>query len=76
MFHQPFYYPKPMDAHVWILGAPIQLMGCFEVYPIFLLGLFSKYECWVTNLIMPLYHFVFGLSLAFLYHEVSYYYEM
>jgi hypothetical protein len=24
-----------------------------------LLGFFSKYECWVTDLIMPLYHFLF-----------------
>jgi hypothetical protein len=31
------------------LGAPIQLMGCFEVYPSI---------CWVTNLIMLLYHFI------------------
>jgi hypothetical protein len=29
-----FYYcSKLMDAHVQILGPPIQLMGCFEVYP-------------------------------------------
>ncbi len=46
------------------LGAPIQLMGCFEVY---------LSTCWVTNLIMPLYHLIFfGLSLAFLHHKVSY----
>jgi hypothetical protein len=44
---------------------------------IYLLGFFSKYECHVTDLIMFLYHFVFlRLSLAFLYHEVSYHYEM
>ncbi len=39
MFHQPFYYPKFMDVHVWILGAPIQLTGCFEIYPS---------TCWIS----------------------------
>jgi len=54
------------------------LDGLFGNLPIYLLGFFSKYECWwVTNLIMLLYHFIFfGLSLAFLYKEVSYHYEM
>jgi hypothetical protein len=41
MFHQPFYYPKLMDVHVWILGAPLQLMGCFKVYHL-LVGFFLK----------------------------------
>jgi len=37
------------------------------------LGFFSKYECWVTDLIMPIYHFIlFGWPPAFLYHKVSY----
>jgi hypothetical protein len=27
--------------------------------PIYLFGFFSKYEPWVTDLIMPLYHFYF-----------------
>jgi hypothetical protein len=58
-----------MDVQVcrfWV--QPIQLMGHFEVYPSI---------CWVTNLIMSLYHFIFlGLPLAFLYHKVSYHYEM
>jgi hypothetical protein len=46
--------------------------GPIPVTPIYLLGFFSKYECWVTDLIMPLYHFIFfGLSLAFVYHEIS-----
>jgi hypothetical protein len=48
-----------MDVHVWILGAPIQLMGCFEVYPS--ICWISKYECWVINLIMSLYHIFFGV---------------
>jgi hypothetical protein len=34
----------------------------------------SKYECWVIDLIMPL--FFFGFSLAFLYHDEPYHYEM
>jgi len=45
-----------MDGHVWILGAPIQLMGCFEIYS-------SPY--WVTDLIMPLYHFIFLVVTCF-----------
>jgi hypothetical protein len=45
--------------------------------PIYLLGFFSKYECWVTDLTISLYHFIlFELLLASLYHKVSYHYEM
>jgi len=51
--------------------------GLFWNLPIYLLGFFSKYECWVIDLIMFVYHFIyFLLSLAFLYHEVPYHYEM
>jgi hypothetical protein len=40
----------------------------FEVYPSTCWVFSQKYECWVTDLILPLYHFnFFGLSLAFLY---------
>jgi hypothetical protein len=50
----------------------IQFMGCFEIYPSTCWVFFSRYECWVTNLIMPLYHFIFlGCHLLFLYHKVS-----
>jgi hypothetical protein len=28
-------------------------MSCFEVYPSTCWGFFSKYECWVTDLIIP-----------------------
>jgi hypothetical protein len=28
-----YYCLKLMYTHVYILGAPIQLIGCFEVYP-------------------------------------------
>jgi len=59
-----FSYTHPIDGLFWSL-------------PIYLLSFFSKYQCWVTDLIMPLYHFIlFGLSFSFLYHEVSYHYEM
>jgi hypothetical protein len=33
--------------------------GLFWGLPIYLLGFFSKYECWVTDWIVLLYHFVF-----------------
>jgi len=29
-----------------------------KIWTIYLLGFFSKYECWVIDLIMPLYHFI------------------
>jgi len=29
-----------MDMHVYILGAPIQLMGCFDIHPSI---------CWVSS---------------------------
>ncbi len=72
------YWPKLMDTHVQILGAPIQLMGCFEVYPSTCWVFFvSKYECWIIDLILfPISLLIFGFSLAFLYHKVSYHYEM
>jgi hypothetical protein len=60
-------------------GRPCVDFGCTKPIDgsICLLGFFSKYECWVTDLIMSLYQFnFFGLSLAFLYHEVSYHYEI
>jgi hypothetical protein len=45
--------------------------------PIYLLGFFSKHECWIIDLTIFLYHFIlFGLLLVFLYHEVSYHYGM
>jgi hypothetical protein len=57
----------------------IQLSGWFEVYPstCWVSSQTLNVGCWVTDLIMPLYHFnFFGLSLAFLYHKVSYHYEV
>jgi len=38
-------------------GCTHPIDGLFWNLPIYLLGFFSKYECWVTNLVMPLYHF-------------------
>jgi hypothetical protein len=59
-----FVCTHPIDGLLWNL-------------PIYLLGFFSKYECWVTNLIMTPYHFIFlGCHLFFLYQEVSYHYEI
>jgi hypothetical protein len=57
-------------------GCTHPIDGLFWSLPIYLLGFFSKCECWGTNSIMSLYHFFLGLSLAFLYHKVSYHYEM
>jgi hypothetical protein len=76
VFSVHFFNKKLMDACV-DSGCTHPIDGLFWSLPICLLGFFSKYECWVTDLIMPLYHDnFFGLSLAFLYNEVSHYYEM
>jgi hypothetical protein len=73
------------NYHLLVIASACVDFGCthpidelfWNLLPIYLLGFFSKSECWVTDLIMLLYHFVFfGLSLAFLYHEVSYHYEI
>jgi len=58
-------------------GCSHPIDGLFWNLPIYLLGFFSKYECWVIDLTMSLYQFIlFELPLASLYHMVSYYYEM
>jgi hypothetical protein len=64
---QFFYCPKLVDAHVWILGCTHSIDGLFwSVSIYYLLGFFLKYECWVTNLIMPLYQiFFWGCHLPF-----------
>jgi hypothetical protein len=67
MKRSSFYCPKLMDMHVEILGALIQLMGCFEVHPSYLLGFFSKYECWATDLVMPLsFYFIWVVTCLFI----------
>ncbi len=40
-------------------GCTHPIDGLFWSLPIYLLGFFSKYECFVTNLIRPLHHFNF-----------------
>jgi hypothetical protein len=70
-----FYWPKLMDPCVDSRCThPIDVL--FWSLPICLLGFFSKYECWVIDLIMFLYHFFFGLSHAFSYNKVSYHYKI
>jgi hypothetical protein len=52
------------QANVWAcvdFGCTHPVDWLFRNLPIYLLGFFSKYECWVTDLIMPLYHFFFGV---------------
>jgi hypothetical protein len=39
-------------------GCTHPIDGLFSSLPIYLLGFFSKYECWVIDLIMSLYHFI------------------
>jgi hypothetical protein len=47
-------------------GCTHPIDGLFWSLPNYLSGFFSKYECWVTNLIMLLYHFIFmGCHLRF-----------
>jgi hypothetical protein len=47
-------------------GCTHPLDGLFWSLPIYLLDFFSKYECWATNLIMFLYHFILlGCQLPF-----------
>jgi hypothetical protein len=46
----PFNFFILLLPQLYILGPPIQLMGCFEVYPS---------TCWVIDLIMSLFYFIF-----------------
>jgi hypothetical protein len=61
------YCPKLMDEHVIDhFGCTHPIDGLFWNLPIYLLGFFPNYECWVTDLIMSLYHFNFlGCHLHF-----------
>ncbi len=77
-YHLPTKVVK-VDFCVWMLllpkangrtyidfGCTHPIDGLFWSLPIYLLGFFPKYECWVTNLIMLLYHFIFlGWHLPF-----------
>jgi hypothetical protein len=74
---QSCYCPRANGPTCVDFGCTHTIDGLFWNLPIYLLGFFSKYECWVTDLIMSLYHFnFFELSLVFLYHKVSHHYEM
>ncbi len=53
-------------------GCTHPIDGLFWSLPIYLLGFFSKYECWVIDFIMLLLSFYF----FDLYHKVSYHQEM
>jgi hypothetical protein len=47
-------------------GCTHPIDGLFWSLPIYLMGFFSKYECQVIDLNMPLYHFIFlGCHLPF-----------
>jgi len=47
-------------------GCTHPIDGLFWNLPIYLWGFFSKYECWVIDLIMIFYHFfVLGCQLPF-----------
>jgi uncharacterized membrane protein len=43
-------------------GCTHRIDGLCGSPPIYLLGFFSKYECWVIDLIMFLYHFILFLG--------------
>jgi hypothetical protein len=67
----------PKLLHIFLLPQPNRqacvdfwcthlIDGLFWSLPIYLLGFFSKYDCWVIDFIMPLYHFIFsGCHLRF-----------
>jgi hypothetical protein len=75
--HVGFLFAQANGRACVNFGCTHPIDGLFWNVPFYLLGFFSKYEFWVIDLIMSIYHlYFFGLSLTFLYHEVSYHYEM
>jgi len=51
---------RQANGHACVdFGCTHPIDGLFSNLPIYLLGFFSKYECWVHNLIMPLFHLFF-----------------
>jgi hypothetical protein len=61
-----FLWPQANGLACVDVGCTHPIDGLFWCLPIYLLSFFSKYECWVTDLIMPLYHFIFlGCHLPF-----------
>jgi hypothetical protein len=68
-----FLLPQANGCTCVNFGCTHPIDGLFWNLPLYFLGFFSKYECWVIDLIVPLISFYFvGLSLCLLYHEVSY----
>jgi len=68
-----FFLPQANGCTRVNFGCTHPINGLFQNLPLYLLGFFSKYECWVIDLIMPLYHFILWCChFVFLYHEVSY----
>jgi hypothetical protein len=61
-----FLWPQA-NGHACVdVGCTHAIDGLFRSLPMYLFSFFSKYECWVTDLIMPLYHFFFlGCHLPF-----------
>jgi hypothetical protein len=55
-----YFLLRQANGHACVdFGCTHPIDGLFWDLPIYLLGFFSKYECWVTNLTMFLYHFIF-----------------
>ncbi len=68
-----FFLPQANGCTCVNFGCTHPIDGLFQNLPLYLLGFFSKYECWVIDLVMPLYHFIlWGCHFVFLYREVSY----
>jgi hypothetical protein len=66
VFMLPFLLPQANGRACVDFGCTHPIDGLFWSLPIYLLGFFSKNERWVTDLIMPLYHFIFlGCHLPF-----------
>ncbi len=61
-----FSFPQA-NGHTFVnFGCTHPIDELFWNVPIYLLGFFSKYEHWVIDLIVPLYHFIFlGCHLPF-----------
>jgi hypothetical protein len=59
------------NGHMCVdFGCTHAIDGLFWSLPIYLLGFFSTYECWVIDLIMFLYHLLFWVDTStFLYHK-------
>ncbi len=54
-----FLLPQANGCSCVDFGSTHPIDGLFWSLPIYLLGSFLKYECWLTDLIMSLYHFLF-----------------